>query len=145
MKRYGLVVSVLVIFAGPVHAQQPTAPSSPVEPTYRITIQAIQPRRPAALIPLYLTYGALQAADGYLTLTAIHHGAVEQNPIVAPIAGKTSLLFGLKAATTASTLVLIERFRREHPYRAICLIGALDSGMGWVVWHNHQVIQENRR
>jgi hypothetical protein len=34
---------------------------------------------------LYSSYAGLAAADGYLTWQAVHNGAIETNPVVAPI------------------------------------------------------------
>jgi hypothetical protein len=94
--------------------------------------------RPALLGPLYATYVGLQAADGYLTWTAVHHGAAEQNVIVAPIAGNAYGLLGLKVGLSVATILLIERLRHDHPRAAVWMMVALNSGMSWVVWQNRR-------
>jgi hypothetical protein len=97
-----------------------------------------------ALAPLYTNFAALAAADGYLTWKAVHNGAVERNPVVAPIARDPGGLAAFKFATGAATVLAVERIRRDHPRAATWIMLAANGGMMWVVWHNANVIRAGR-
>src|SRR5687767_4142792 len=48
---------------------------------------APRPRRPAALLPLYLSFGVLQGLDAHSTSRALGRGAVEANPVMKAFGG----------------------------------------------------------
>ena len=115
---------------------QPPFQPSPLF-TSSVDVKAVQP--PALMAPLYGSFAALAAADGYLTWRAVHRGATEENRFVAPVAGDAAGLTGLKVATGAVTVLAVERLRRQHPRTAMWLMVAANSSMMWVVWHNANV------
>ena len=89
-------------------------------------------RRPGALIPLYVSFGALQVLDAHSTSRALDGGAVEANPIMRGIAGNRIGLLGLKAAATTgsdSALVRISRLKRSSPrfFSSFCTSGSLEN------------------
>ena len=65
--------------------------------------------------PRYRQFAALQAYDLYSTLTALHHGAVEANPVVRGVSGNLAALLGVKAVTTFGVVYVAERLWGERP------------------------------
>ena len=94
---------------------------------------------PALIATLYSSYAGLAAADGYQTWQAVHSGAVETNPMVAPLARDASGLAAFKFATGAATFLAVERIRARSPAGGDVDDAAANGGMVWVVWHNSQV------
>jgi len=123
MPRCVLLLALLLLTA-PARAQSIEKPEAPSQPSFK---------------SLYTSFAGLTAADGYLTWLAVHRGAVEVNPFVAPIAGDAAGLSGLKVATGAVTLLAVERLRRDHPRAAMWMMIAANGTMTWAVWHNSQV------
>jgi hypothetical protein len=100
------------------------------------------PSHSKAFAVLASTYVALNALDIYTTTTAIRSGAgVEANPVVAPAAQNPVALSALKAATTATTIVLARQLWKKHPAAAIALLVGANVGMSYVVMHNAEVIR----
>src|SRR3954464_11637647 len=79
--------------------------------TVRVTsiLPVATAKRPVILPVLYVGLAGLQAYDVYSTRTGLSRGAGGLHPIVAPVAGDTSRLIVLKAASTATTIYLAER------------------------------------
>ncbi len=95
-------------------------------------------RPPSRTFPILAsTYAILNGLDVYTTARVLRSGAgTEANPLVAPVAGNTAALAALKAATTASTILLARALWKEHPKRAIVLLVCANAGMAFVVSHN---------
>ncbi len=75
----------------------------PPSPPLLVTPAVVQPRqrRPGALVPLYVSFSALQVLDTHSTSRALDRGAGEANPVMRGIVGNQIGLLGLKAAGTA--------------------------------------------
>jgi hypothetical protein len=137
MPRYVIVIALLLAGA-PARAQSiEKAEFTPPIFTMSVTVKPVP--SPALMASLYSSYAGLAAADGYLTWQAVHSGAVETNPMVAPIVRDASGLAAFKFATGAATVLAVERIRRDHPRAAMWIMVAANGGMAWVVWHNSQV------
>jgi hypothetical protein len=137
MPRY-IIVLVLLLAGAPARAQS-IEKTDFTAPIFAMSV-TVKPAPSAALMAsLYSSYAGLAAADGYLTWQAVHSGAVETNPMVAPLAREASGLAAFKFATGAATFLAVERIRRDHPRAAIWIMAAANGGMVWVVWHNSQV------
>jgi len=134
-----VIVLALLLAGAPASAQsiEKTEFTAPPIFTMSVTVKPVAP--PALMAPLYSSFAGLAAADAYLTWQAVHSGAVESNPVVAPIARNASGLAAFKFATGAATFLAVERMRRDHPRAATWIMAAADGGMIWVVWHNSQV------
>lgn len=91
------------------------------------------------LVPLYVSFVALQALDTHSTLLAIDRGAKETNPIAAPFVAHPARLVAFKAGMTVGALYLIERVRRHSRVGAIVLTAAINSAYATVVVHNYRV------
>jgi hypothetical protein len=96
-------------------------------------------RRPPALVPLYVTFAALQILDAHSTTRGLKNGAVEANPIMAPLAGNTAALHATKIAAAGAILYATEKIWRKNRLAAIMTMVAVNSGLAVVVHRNYGV------
>jgi uncharacterized protein DUF5658 len=115
----------------------PVAPASSTEAPAAGTAARGQGR--GVLVPLYVSFVALQALDTHSTLLAVSRGAKETNPIAAPFVEHPARLVAFKAGMTVGTLYLIERVRRHSRVGAIVLTAAINSAYATVVVNNYRV------
>ena len=95
------------------------------------------PARPLALPALYATAVGLQAFDVYSTLSALHLGGVEQNPLMKSVVESPAALVATKATVTVASIAAAERlWRTNHRMGAIGLMVASNVMMGIVASHN---------
>ena len=93
--------------------------------------------RPAALVPLYISFAALQAVDTASTLRVLRRGGGgEANPLMASVAGSPATLVGVKAAASAVAIVMCERLWKEHRGAAIATMIASNLAYSMVAVHN---------
>jgi hypothetical protein len=151
--------ALLLLGGGSVHAQS-IASNADVRPAVlpafavpraqllelRPAIQPVQwpsptteSRRPKSLLPLYLSFAALQALDAHSTLQAIDNGHGERNPVVGTFTSTPGAMVGLKLASTAGTIYLTERLWRKHRAAAVALMIAVNGAYAAVVAHNYRV------
>jgi hypothetical protein len=95
-------------------------------------------QRPAALVPLYASFAALQMVDMHSTWRALDRGAVEGNPVMSGIAANKPVLLTVKAAGTAGVIAVSERLRKKSRTAALIFMISANSGMTWVVQHNYR-------
>jgi Domain of unknown function (DUF5658) len=138
MPRYVIALAMLLA-AAPAGAQSLEKQEFTAPPIFTMAVNVKPLPPPKLMMPLYSSFAALSASDVYLTWLGMHHGAVEANPLVAPIARNASGLAAFKVATGAATFLAVERLRRDHPRAAVWMLAAANGGMMWVVWHNAQV------
>ncbi len=98
-----------------------------------------RPPRPAALVPLYISYGVLQGLDVHSTFRALENGAVEANPLMKGVADNAVGLSAVKAAAGAGVIFVSERMWKRNKVAAVVFMTATNSAMVWVVQHNHRV------
>jgi hypothetical protein len=115
-------------------APTPLAASTPAD-EWRATPA---PQRPAAMLPLYMTFAALQVLDTHSTATALGRGAVETNPLVRPFADNELGLIAVKAAGTAGVIYASEQLWKKNKIAAIAFMVATNGAMTWVVQHNYR-------
>ena len=96
------------------------------------------PERPAALVPLYVSFATLQALDTASTMRALNRGGSEANPLVAPVVGSPAAFVG-KAAASALAIVASERLWKDHRTLAIATMIGMNVGYSLVVAHNVRV------
>jgi hypothetical protein len=101
-------------------------------------------RRPKLLIPLIVTFAALQSLDVHSTLPAIDAGGRETNPVAGTMLASPAVFVATKAATTAALVVLTERLRKHHPRGAMLLLVGLDSTFAMIVANNYAVAAHGR-
>jgi hypothetical protein len=102
------------------------------------SILRAEPRRPGALMPLYVSFGALQALDAHSTSRALSNGASEANPVMRPFAGNTAGMLAIKAAGTAGVIYASEKMWKKNRTAAIVFMVATNAAMAWVVQHNYR-------
>jgi hypothetical protein len=120
----------------PVVEHATVASSTPLTlPTTSTTITT-PARRPIMLPSLYATLGAMQAWDIYSTSKALSAGAREVNGTVAPVASNAGALIGLKAATTAGTILCAEKMWKKNRAGAVALMAVINGATAAVAMHN---------
>lgn len=95
-------------------------------------------RRPASLIPLYVSFGTLQVLDTHSTSRALANGGVEANPMMRGFAGNEVGMLAVKAAGTAGVIYASEKMWRRNKAAAVIFMIAANAGMTWVVQHNYR-------
>jgi hypothetical protein len=98
-----------------------------------------RPQRPGALIPLYVSFGVLQALDSHSTTRALELGAVEANPVMKGVAGNQAAMLAVKGVGTAGVIYATEKMWKKNRAAAIVFMVATNSAMAWVVQRNYQV------
>lgn len=107
----------------------------------RAAVRGEHERRPGGLVPLYVSFAALQALDAHSTLAGVRDGRTEANPFMAPVAGQPALLIGAKTAASVGTIALSERLWRRHRTAAIVLMVAVNLAHAAVVAHNYRQLR----
>jgi hypothetical protein len=97
--------------------------------------------RPKALVPLWISFAALQALDMHSTLSGLQTGGREANPVAGTFVGSTAGFASLKIASAGAVIYLTERVRKHNRTAAIVTMIALDSVYAIVVEHNYAVQQ----
>ena len=133
----GLALAQLAALPAPAGPAAAAATPPPEVPMASPTVRPAT--RPRGLLPLFASYAALQALDVHSTLKAIDGGAVERNPMVAPMVSRPAGLVALKLATAAGTIVVADRLSRHNRVAAYALMFALNSAYAFVVVHNYRV------
>ncbi len=107
---------------------------------YRAPVVAARPHvtRPAALLPLYVSFGVLQAGDAHSTIRAIQRGSVEANPLMIGAAGSQRTLSAVKVATTAATIAGAELLWRRNRVAAVVTMVVINGAYAAIVTHNYQ-------
>jgi Domain of unknown function (DUF5658) len=156
-----LLVCVLAVPAIPARAQETRAPQEVVEPDVvslppgveqvsppvRSAVAAPEaasvippPKRPTALVPLYVSFAGFEALDIQSTYRALRTpGARESNPVTRTIVGSPATLTALKLATTASFVLASEKMWKRHRVAAVVFAAAGNAAMAAIVAHNYRV------
>jgi hypothetical protein len=122
---------------GPAATLVAPAPPSPIPPD----IGRARERRPDALVPLYVSFCALQVLDAHSTWRALDRGAVEANPALRGVVGNQIGLVGLKAAGTAGLIYASEKMWKKNKTASIIFMFAANSAMAWVVQNNYRAVR----
>ncbi len=101
-------------------------------------------QRPAALLPLYVSFGAVQFADVVSTRTSLQAGGVETNPAVGVLASNSGAMLGFKMATTVGTLCAAEKLWKKNRVGAVVLMAVLNGVTATVAAHNMRVARASR-
>jgi Domain of unknown function (DUF5658) len=117
----------------------PLAAPPPSSPT-TAEVGLARERRPDSLVPMYISFCALQALDIHSTWRAVDHGAVEANPVLQGVVGNQAGLIALKAAGTAGLIYASEKIWKRNRTASIVFMIAANSAMAWVVQNNYRAI-----
>ena len=149
MVRFAIVITMLVSITAPVMAQN-AAPADTSADASALQSSAPQaaaawssqtPVRPQALVPLYISFGALQVLDVHSTSRALERGAFESNPMMSGFAGNSASLIAVKAGGAAVALWASEQLWKNNRVAAIGFMLAANAGMAWVVQHNYRAVR----
>ena len=106
------------------------------------TLFAQDAPRPAAsasvLVPLYVSFAALQALDVHSTTRALGRGGVEANPLMRGVADQPAALMAVKAGGAATTIYLAHKVSKRSRVGAIVVMAAVNSAYAMVVAHNYR-------
>jgi hypothetical protein len=115
-------------------------PPLPAGPTTPSPVAPGTGKRPAALLPLYVSFAALQVADIRSTLSALDTGNREGNPVFDGLRSPSAMV-ALKTGVAAGTTFAVERLRKRNPRTAVVLMIALNSAYAAIVAHNYAIAQ----
>jgi len=102
--------------------------------------QPTKNRPRGVLVPLYVSFAALQALDVHSTLRAVDAGGVEQNPFLKGLVNQPAALIALKGGIAASTILVADKLQRHNRIGAIAAMAALNSVYATVVAHNYRAV-----
>jgi hypothetical protein len=126
-------------------AAEPTAePFRPVDDVEHVSVAIVREGRGAVLTSLYASFIGLQALDLHSTRLAIDRGATERNPIMAPFAGNTAAMVGVKVGISAGILYMTERVRVRNRAAAMVMMAAFNSAYATVVANNYRIAARAR-
>ena len=124
----------------PLAAATPLAAPATSSPS-TAEVGRVHERRPDSLVPLYVSFSALQALDIHSTWRALDHGAVEVNPVLKGVVGNQAGLIALKAAGTAGLIYASEKMWKRNRTASIIFMVAANSAMAWVVQNNYRAVR----
>jgi hypothetical protein len=107
------------------------------------TIQPVpSPTRPALLLPLYAGNIVLEGFDTYSTLAALQKRGVEQNPLVAGLAGSPATFIAVKGGLTVLSIVAAERlWKSGHRVGAVAAVALANGMMAAVAINNASTLR----
>jgi hypothetical protein len=152
---YVFALALTLGSAMPASAQQDSATSAPApvllaEPqsvpeavpvlSSAVPIPSAKQKRPAALVPMYVSFAVLQGLDYSSTTRALRSGAGrEANPLMRPIVGNRPAFIAVKAATGVVTIWAGEKLWKKNRAAAVVLMAVMNGAVGAVVAHNLSV------
>lgn len=93
-------------------------------------------KRPAPLVAMYASLGALQALDVYSTRRALAGGGTELNPVMRKSAGSSGGMLAAKALATAGSVYFTERAWKKNRKGAMVLMAVMNGVTAAVVANN---------
>ena len=104
--------------------------------------QRFEAQRPKALMPLYVSFAALQGLDMYTTRRALDRGAQEANPLMRGAVGRDATMIAMKAGGSAVAIWATERlWKKKRGKMAIASAVVLNVVSGLVVMNNFRIVQ----
>ena len=94
-------------------------------------------RRPASLVPLYVSFAALQVLDANSTRHALSRGYAEGNPVLRPAVENEAAMMLVKAGATVATIAAVERLWRRNRVAAVLTMIGINTGYAIVVARNY--------
>jgi hypothetical protein len=102
-------------------------------------VAAPRPPGRGVLVPLYVSFVALQGLDLHSTFYAIHRGATEANPMMAGLVDHPAAFVALKVGTATGIIYMTDRLRRHSRVGAIVIMAAINSAYAIVVARNYRL------
>jgi hypothetical protein len=92
---------------------------------------------------LYLSLAGLNAFDAYSTTRGLAGGATESNPLMKPMAGNPAVLWAVKGAVTATSIVMAERlWKSNRKAQAVAVMVISNGMMAMVAARNASVLRK---
>jgi hypothetical protein len=110
-------------------------------PAFTQGTDRVKRERPAALVPLYLTFAGLQAVDVHSTMTAVDRGARETNPLVRNALSSPAKMVALKSGAAVGVVLLTERIWPHNRAAAVITMIALNSAYVTISAQNYRMAQ----
>ena len=107
--------------------------------TLPASAQTAPPRRPALLIPLYMSHVALQGADLHSTFSALNRGHLEANPLFRD--GDRSKMIGAKIAVATIPVLVAEKLWKKNRAAALAVMLATNAALSVAVANNYRLAQ----
>jgi hypothetical protein len=99
-----------------------------------------EPRRPAALLPLYGSLIALQGMDFHSTRAALDSGSGhEANPAMRHVVNNSAAFLVLKVGATAGVIWASEKMWKKNRKGAVIFAAVVNAAMAAVVANNYGV------
>jgi hypothetical protein len=102
------------------------------------TVSQKQPR-PASLLPLYLSYGVLQALDIHSTLDVLDSGGREGNALMTNVVRSPAAFVAVKAGAGAGIVLLTEKLWKRNRTAAVLTMIGLNGAYATIVSHNYSL------
>ena len=139
-----LTIGMLCAASRPLAAQEqtvtPNRPAMSSDAAIRSALaQPVPARRPALLVPLYVSFAAMQVLDITSTRHALAGGGVEGNPAMSGIVGSPVAMTAMKVGATAGIILLSEKVRKRNPVAAVVMMVTLNSAYAMVVSRNYAI------
>jgi hypothetical protein len=152
---YVFALALTLASAMPASAQQDSAAPAPTPPLFAErqavsdavpifspapSVTPARQKRPSVLVPMYVSFAALQGLDYSSTTRALRSGAGrEANPLMRPIVGNRPAFIAVKAATGVVTIWAGEKLWKKNRAAAVVLMAVMNGAVGAVVAHNMSV------
>jgi Domain of unknown function (DUF5658) len=108
-------------------------------PNAAVQPPAVVRQTPRGLLPaLYAGNIALQVMDTHSTFRALDAGLVESNPVMGWTTEHPVAFVSMKAAATATTILVAEKIRKKYPRRAALFMAGVNTAYAFIVWHNYR-------
>jgi hypothetical protein len=114
--------------------------SAPASAQTRTAQANLSDRRPALLMPLYVSFASLQVLDTVSTQAALHSGGAEANPLLGSMAGSPAALLSTKAAVTGAVIYATERLWKQNRVAAVVTMIGINSAYAMIASHNYAVV-----
>jgi hypothetical protein len=93
----------------------------------------------AMLKSLYASTAIMQGLDIHSTMSVLHRGGGEANPLMAGLVQHKAAFIGVKAALATGTILAARQIGKRNKVAAVATLVAINSAYALVVQHNYRV------
>jgi hypothetical protein len=137
-----LTAAVVLVLTAAVPASSAEPAATPARASVMPALAATTVRRPAILLPLYISFAAMQVLDIRSTQQALKGGGGEGNPVMGGIVGSPVAMTAMKVGATAGIVFLSEKVRKRNPVAAVVMMVGLNSAYAMVVSRNYAIARQ---
>ncbi len=128
----------------PAKAPQNILPATGIAPAPPLSEPRLREPRKLTVNVMCVSFAALQAFDLHSTFKALDAGAREGNVILGGFASNKAAMVGFKAATTAGTIYLVQRFGVKNRVASTIFLAAANSAYAIIAAHNYRLARSLR-